>query len=109
MRTIKQGQKGLAGDRQVAKTAAMLPAGAPWVAYWSPQGTVAFARRMITVFTEIGAGAGAPEIPKFPDTPAVGAAITKAPDELRLEAVVPAETLNAGAAYILKIREMPGF
>ena len=110
IRTVKQGQEGLAGDRQVAKTAAMLPAGAPWVVYWSPQGTVDFARRMVALFAEIGAGAGAPEIPEFPQTPAVGAVIIKAPDEVRLEAVVPAETLKAGAAYILKLQQgVPGF
>jgi len=106
IRTIKQGQRGLAGDPQVAKTAAMLPAGAQPVIYWSPRGTADFARRMIALFGDVaGGGAGAPEVPEFPDTPAVGAVIVKAPDELRLEAVVPAETLKAGAAYILKLQE----
>lgn len=109
MRTIKQGQKGLAGDPQVAKTAAMLPSDALWVAYWSPQGTVALVTRAIGMFASMGGGAAAvPEVPKFPATPAIGAVVRKAPEELRLEAVAPAEVLKATAAYILKIKQAAG-
>lgn len=108
IRTIKQGEKGLSADPQVAKAAALLPAGSPWVAYWSPQGTIDFARRMVALMSDMGGGAGAPDIPKFPATPAIGAAVVKAPNELQIEAVVPVETIKAVAAYVLKVQEAMG-
>lgn len=107
IRTIKLGQKGLLGDPQVTKTAALLPADAPWVIYWSPKGTVAFAKRFVAMFSSLApAPAAAPKIPDFPDTPAIGIVVGKAPNELQVDAVVPSDTLKAVAAYILKIWQM---
>jgi hypothetical protein len=103
IRTIRKGEKGLAADPLMAKTAALLPADAAWVFYWSPAGTMDFAARMIGLMA--GPMGGGPTIPAFPASPPVGAALSTAPGELRLEAIVPNDTLKAGGEYARKMLE----
>jgi len=100
---IKQGSKGLAGDPEVAKTAALLPANSPFVVFWSPQGTIDFVNRLIPQLAPGGAQA-AVRIPEFPKTPPIGIAVTAAPDELQSHLVVPADVFKAIGSYAGKIK-----
>lgn len=103
MRAIRQGSPGLAADAEVAKTAALLPAGAPYVAFWSPQGTIEFVNRLIPQFAPPGAPAEF-RIPEFPKSPPIGIAVTTAPNEIQAHLVVPAEVFKAIGSYVGKIR-----
>ena len=100
---VAQGTKpGLAGNSNVAKTAAMLPAGAQWVGYFSPKGTIDFIKRVIPAVTP--EGETAPEIPDFPETPPIGVATKTVRDGVRSHTVVPAAVLKGIAGFIGEIR-----
>lgn len=106
IRAVKAGEKGLAGDAGIAKTAAMLPADAAWVLYWSPKGTMEFVERMIKL---MAGDAPVPiEIPAFPATPPIGVSLGTTPNEVRAHVAVPIETLKAGSGYVQKIVEEIG-
>jgi hypothetical protein len=93
-----KGRPGLAGDADLAKTAALLPPGAACVGYLSPAGTIEFVKRMIPLV--MPAGPGLPTIPEFPKTPPIGLAITTVPGELQTHLVVPVEVFKAAGVYV---------
>jgi hypothetical protein len=93
---------GLAGDPQVAKTAAMLPSGAQWVGYISPKGTIDFIKRVIPAVTP--EGRTAPKLPEFPETPPIGFAVKTTRDGIRSHTVVPAAALKGIAGFVTEIR-----
>jgi hypothetical protein len=106
MDAIKQGRPGLWQDADLAKTAALLPPGAPLVGYLSPKGTIEFVKRIAMA---VPPGAKTPEYPKhlaflvdFPATPPIGLAITTAPGELQTHMVVPPEVFKAAAGVYLR-------
>jgi hypothetical protein len=99
---IKQGKGELGGDVDVAKTAALLPAGAFGVAFWSPQGTVQLVNRLLPAF--VPGGPSAFKLPEFDKTPPIGFAITSGPNELTGHMVVPVEVLNAIGQYVGKVK-----
>jgi hypothetical protein len=103
IRTIKQGKPGLAADPEVARTTALLPSGAPWVAVWSPRGTIDLVKRTINAFAPDGDKAGG-KIPEFPATPPIGLALTTAPNELQGHLVVPAEIFKAIGQYAARVK-----
>ncbi len=99
---VAQGTKpGLAADPDVAKTAAMLPAGAQWVGYISPKGTIDFIKRVIPVFTP--EGIDAPELPEFPQTPPIGFGVKTTPDGVQSQTVVPAAVIKGIAGFVGEI------
>jgi hypothetical protein len=89
---IRQGKPGLAGRPEVTETAALLPKDAPWAAYWSPQGTLAFARRFMNTLTD---GQVMVPIPELPETGAVGLAATASDGQVQTWLVVPASVFEA--------------
>ncbi len=95
------GKPGLAGDAQLAKTAALLPRKAAALIYWSPRGTIAFGARMIKV---MAGDAGTPiDIPSFPESPPIGAAVTVVPNEIRIHVAAPLDMLKASADFYRKV------
>jgi hypothetical protein len=104
IRAIKRGKPGLAGEAGVAKTVALLPAGAPWVGVWSPQGTIAFVKQVIPAVVPPGAKKPDIKIPEFPKTPPIGIAVTTAPNELQACMVVPVEVLQGIGQYAAKVK-----
>jgi len=88
---VKQGKPGLAGDAEVAKTAALLPADAVAVGYLSPSGMLDFVKRIMPAFAPPGAEL---TFPDFPRTPPVGFAVKTAPNEVHAHLVVPAEVIQ---------------
>jgi hypothetical protein len=103
IRAIKQGAAGLAGDADVSKTAALLPANAPWIGLLSPRGTIEFAKQMIPAFAPPGAKAEI-KIPEFAKTPPIGFAVTTAPGEIQGHMVVPAEVLKEIGQYAANVK-----
>ena len=103
LHAIKQGSPGLAGDADVSRTAALLPAGAAVVAFWSPQGTVDLISRIVPVFAPGNANADF-KVPEFDKTSPIGFAVTAASNELQGYMVVPADVLKAIGQYVGKIK-----
>jgi hypothetical protein len=100
---IKQGKPGLESNADVAKTAALLPAGAPAVVYVSPAGILELVKRMAFAMAPPEAMVNV-KIPEFPATPPIGFAVTTGADEVQTCLVIPAEVLQAIVPYIAKIR-----
>ena len=103
LQAIKQGSPGLAGDADVSRTAALLPAGAASVAFWSPQGTVDFISRTVPAFAPGDAKADIQDPRVRQDFP-IGFAVTSAPNELQGYMVVPADVLKAIGQYVGKVK-----
>jgi len=102
---LKQNKPGLAADAAVSKTVALLPPDAPMVAYLSPQGTIGFVKRMMSVVLPPGMEERV-TIPDFPPTQPLGFAVTTAPNELETTLVLPSDVLTAIAKYVQHIRGM---
>lgn len=93
---VKQGKPGLAGRSELKKTAALLPSDAVAVGYLSPSGMIDFLiKRIMSTTTPPGA---VMPFPEFPQTPAIGFAVTTAPNEVQTHLVVPGEVIQAGIA-----------
>jgi hypothetical protein len=99
---LKQPADALAADSDVAQTAAMLPADAQWVGYFSPSGAVAFAKWIVTTMTP--EGGFRPNIPDFPASPPIGLAAKALPGELQTEAVLPPSVVEAIGKYVGLVR-----
>jgi hypothetical protein len=105
---VRSAKPGLAADKDVAATAALLPAGAQWVAYFSPRGCVGIVRRMMQAemaATPPGAPLFMPQLPPFPQTPPVGLAVKAASSGLEASIVVPAAIPKAIGEYIATINQ----
>jgi len=103
IRAIRQGTPGLAGDADVAKTAALLPANAPWIGFWSPRATIELVKQLIPAFAPKGAKDEI-TILEFAKTPPIGFAATTAPGEVQGHMVVPAEVLKEIGQYATKAK-----
>lgn len=83
----------LANNPGIRRTAKMLPAGAQWVGYWSPRGTLQFAKAAVAAITPEAEA----DIPEFPATPPIGFAMKLTPQIAQADVVVPAAVLKAAA------------
>jgi hypothetical protein len=101
--SIRAGGKTLAADTMLAKTTALMPSDAPWVAYISPRGTVAWIRGMVENFL---GGMGGPEIPDFPETPPIGISIRFVDGRLAADMIVPADMIAGLVEYIQTVSEL---
>jgi hypothetical protein len=99
IKAVEQGEKGLSGQANVAKTTALLPPGTPVAGYWSVRGTFLLANNMIATF-----GGGAFQLPEFPASPPVGFAVTAAPGEFQTHVIVPSEMLEAVGKYVATVK-----
>jgi hypothetical protein len=103
IRAVKKPGTALAAEPGVAKTAALLPPGAPLVVYWSPQGTIAFVDQAIALFAPAEARV---KLPAFSETPPIGMAGTFSPAEIQWHVVIPAEVLKAVGKYVGEVKKM---
>jgi hypothetical protein len=101
LEAAKRPSDGLAKDADIAKTAALLPAGAQWLAYISPHGVVALVGPMAK---EVGPQGG-PALPEFARTPPIGLAVKAAKDELDVSLVVPNAIVKGGGEYAVKVQQ----
>lgn len=99
LNAIRQGRPGLAGDAGVAKTAALLPAGAVAVAYINPAEMLEYVQRFAAAIMPPQVKVQL-KLPEFPHTPPVGWALTTGANELQTCLVVPAEVLEAIGPYV---------
>jgi len=104
LEAVRNPKASLSADPGVAKTDALLPDGALWVGYWSPSGTVAFTRRMMSMFDR--AAEEGFKLPDFPETPPIGFAAKLASGELQTDMVVPSSVLEAAGRYFIEIQKM---
>jgi hypothetical protein len=101
LEVLKQPKKGLAEDAELSVTAAMLPAGSQWVFYVSPRGFMQMMTRLeMVALKSFGPGMMNFSLPTFAKCPPVGLAVKAAPDELRVEMVVPAPVIEATREYV---------
>jgi hypothetical protein len=105
MGAIRQGNRSLASDAGVAKTAALLPSGATAAVYLNPAEMIGFVQRMVPALTPPEANVKL-TLPEFPRTAPVGFAVTIAADEVQTCLVVPAEVLQAIGPYVGQIKAM---
>jgi hypothetical protein len=98
---VRAGGEGLEADADIAKTTALLPPGAQWVAYVSPQGLV----QWIGVFVESLFG-GEVHLPPFPATEPIGLAAKVSASGLDAELVVPDSVVAGIGQYIAAIGQM---
>ncbi len=101
LKAIREGKPQLMDEAGVAKTAAMLPAGAQWVGFLSPRGAAAFVSRMVKTVAPPGAQ-GVPEIPEFPEMPPIGFGVQLSPSGLDTDLAVPAAVLEKASETIRK-------
>ncbi len=92
---VRSEDEGLDADADIAMTTALLPAGAQWVAYVSPQGLVQWA----SVFVEAMFG-GEIKLPPFPATEPIGLAAKVTERSLDAELVLPAGVVAGIGQYI---------
>jgi hypothetical protein len=108
LESIKEGKTDLTKNANVSKTAALLPPNALAVAYISPRGIIEFYKRMMQITLSQFAPDQAEQIevfiPKFPETPPIGFAVTTAPHEVQTSMVVPLETIKGIGQYVMKVQ-----
>jgi hypothetical protein len=86
----------LASDSDIAQTAKLLPPGAQWIGYISPQGFLGF----ISTFMSAALPAGAmPTLPELPATPPIGFAAEHSSTGLNFQIVVPGATFKGIGAF----------
>ena len=100
----KSGAAGLASDPQLAETAKLLPKGAQWLGYWSPQGTVDFAGKMMAANPAMAGF----KLPEFPKTPPVGFAAQAQKQTLTTDLVIPPAVVKAIGTYVQQVQQQFG-
>jgi hypothetical protein len=99
----KSSPLGLANQSDVKTTAALLPAAARWIVYFSPKGLVGMVGRIVTaVVPQAGV---VPKVPEFPETPPIGVASLVFPQEVDIAVAVPAEVLEGIGKFVQRIQQ----
>jgi hypothetical protein len=93
---VRSAAKGLETDPQIAKTNALLPTGAQWVAYVSPQGLL----QWVDVLVRQGLQGQGFQIPAFPESDPIGLAARVSDSGLDAELVLP-ESVVAGLGQFI--------
>ncbi len=95
MKAVTDGGPGLADDKRLKKTAALLPADSQMVYYINPNGMVEMVRQIMA-----GMGGVALPILEFPLTPPAGMSVGLSPAGLDLDFAVPQELQTGIGAYV---------
>lgn len=104
MQALQKSAATLTADKGVAATAALLPADAPWIGYWSPSGTVDFASQMIAMFGEnLPSGL---KLPEFPKTTPIGFAAKVSAEEIQSFLAIPSDVMVGIGSYIKKVEAL---
>ncbi len=102
--SMKKPADSLAADAEIAKTAALLPADAQWVGYFSPGGAVAFVKAVVESIGAEGGFGNKPNIPDFPASQPIGLAAKAKPGQLQIEVIVPSTVLDAIGKYVEQVQ-----
>lgn len=101
LRAVKRPKTGVSREPGLAETAALLPPGAQWVGYWSPQGTVDFINRIVPAFAPKGQW----KLPEFAATPPIGFAAKTTPAGVRTYLIVPPAVVKAVGQYVVEVQK----
>ena len=104
LKSIDQGEMGLAKNGEVETTMKLLNAGAPWKLLISPAGCVEWAERFANEFLGNLTGQTM-DFPDFPTSPPLGITMHLSESRVESDLVWPAETLKTLAAYIKTCQE----
>ena len=100
---VRSGAAGLEADPEVAKTRALLPSGAQWAAYASPQGLVQWAD---TLLRQALPAEMKFKLPPFPPSDPVGMAAKVSASRLDAEIVLPESVLTGIGQYVGLVQQM---
>jgi hypothetical protein len=101
LKAARDRKASLAADAGIVQTAKHLPAGAQWVGFVSPKGTLEFVSGVVKSMIPPGVDT-LPRVlmsPEFPDTPPIGMAATVSRQGAEGNLVVPAAVLKAAGEY----------
>jgi hypothetical protein len=96
------GDKSLADESSLLATSKLLNPAAPWTAFISPVGAVAWAARGAQTWA--AAFGGDLSVPPFPATPPIGLSLNLIDGQLQGELVLPVDLLKGIAEYALKFQ-----
>jgi hypothetical protein len=100
---VRSGTAGLEADPEIAKTNGLLPSGAQWAAYASPQGLVQWADTLLrqTLPAEMKF-----KLPPFPPSGPIGLAAKVSASRLDAEIVLPESVLVGIGQYVGLVQQM---
>jgi hypothetical protein len=104
IQAMKERRPALTADPGVAKVSRLLPSGAFAVGYTSPAGLIHLAKRLPPI--DPTTAEVMRKLPRFPETPPMGFALTTASHEISSHWVVPQEVLMAIRQYVEKVKAM---
>jgi hypothetical protein len=99
---VRNGAAGLEADAQIAATTKLLPEGAQWAAYISPQGVVQWIDKLLS---QLPAGLNL-KLPPFPPSDPIGAAARVSAEGLDAELVLPQSVVAGIGQYIGLVQQM---
>jgi hypothetical protein len=97
---VRSGAAGLEANEPIGNTRKLLPEGAQWGAYISPQGVVQWVDMLLKQF-EVQVN-----LPAFPDSDPIGLAARISPEALDAELVLPESVIAGIGQYIGLIQQM---
>jgi hypothetical protein len=100
LKLLQDGKAANWDAKNVAATNRLLPPQSDWRFFVSPSGYTKWQKR--EMFALLGDAIGAPMVPEFPATPAIGLAGGFPDGELWLDAVIPAQALRAAGPFLHK-------
>jgi hypothetical protein len=100
---VRSGKAGLETDAQIAKTSGLLPSGAQWVAYVSPQGLIQW---IDTLLRQSLPAEMKFRIPPFPPSDPIGLAAKASASGLDAELVLPESVLAGIGQYVGLVQQM---
>jgi len=105
LKDLMSGQdKGLSSDTGVAQVTKALPAGAQWSLFVSPKGTTELADRMVKAFAPFPL-----QVPQFPATPPLAAAVRISAQGVEMHAVIPAGVIDNVSGFVEQLKKLiPG-
>jgi hypothetical protein len=95
--------KELGKDAGVAQVIQALPVGSQWAVFLSPKGLTDFADRMVKSFSPIQL-----QVPQFPATPPVAAAVRVSAERFELHVVIPAGVVDNVGEFVNQLKALFG-
>jgi hypothetical protein len=95
--------KELGKDAGVAQVIQALPVGSQWAIFLSPKGLTDFADRMVKSFSPIQL-----QVPQFPATPPVAAAVRVSAERFELHVVIPAGVVDNVGEFVNQLKALFG-
>ena len=102
LQTMDDPNADLSANTKVIATSKLLPKNGKVAGYWNPKGTCEFANRMVSLMS---GDANNRPVPPFPQSPPVGFVLTTDQSVVKLDWVVPEETVQAIGEFVDAIKK----